>query len=77
MRQVLPWVRHFGIQSGLELGPLHLVRKLSQHNLHTFNGLACFVRGVSRIQELEREYDALKENDPAELQKAISLTEVG
>lgn len=30
-----------------------------------------------RLKELQKEYDTLKENDPAELQKAVSLTEVG
>ncbi|CAM9410827.1 unnamed protein product [Sphacelaria rigidula] len=30
----------------------------------------------ARLQALEREYDTLKENDPAELEKAASLTEV-
>lgn len=30
-----------------------------------------------RMQQLEKEYETLKENDPAELQKAISLIEVG
>lgn len=29
------------------------------------------------MQQLEKEYETLKENDPAELQKAISLTQVG
>ncbi|CAN0063618.1 unnamed protein product [Pylaiella littoralis] len=29
-----------------------------------------------RMQQLEKEYQTLKENDPAELQKAISLTQV-
>lgn len=29
-----------------------------------------------RMQQLEKEYDTLKENDPAELQKATALTEV-
>lgn len=31
----------------------------------------------NRMQQLEKEYQTLKENDPAELQKAISLTQVG
>lgn len=30
-----------------------------------------------RLQQLEKEYETLKENDPAELQKAVSLTQVG
>lgn len=31
---------------------------------------------ASRVQELEKEYDALKENDPAELQRVVDLTQV-
>ncbi len=30
-----------------------------------------------RLQQLEKEYETLRENDPAELQKAVSLTQVG
>lgn len=29
-----------------------------------------------RLKDLQKEYDTLKENDPAELQKAVSQTEV-
>lgn len=30
----------------------------------------------NRIQDLKKEYDTLKENDPAELQKVVDLTQV-
>lgn len=40
--------------------------------------LSLVVFAVSyRMQQLEKEYETLKENDPAELQKAVSLTQVG
>ena len=34
------------------------------------------IAAYNRLQQLENEYETLKENDPAELQKIVNLTQV-